>query len=117
MGIKASLSLPFAKFIVSKNKKWKNNAVKVQENLMLELVRRAETTVFGKDHNFQKITNYSDFKKQIPVKDYEDLKDYISQIIDGKKKCSLAGETALFLQNIRNNVGRKIHSNFQAKYV
>ena len=107
MGIKASLSLPFAKFIVSKNKKWKNNAVKVQESLMLELVRRAETTVFGKDHNFQEITNYSDFKKQIPVKDYEDLKDYISQIIDGKKNVLWPGKPLYFCKTSGTTSGEK----------
>jgi hypothetical protein len=42
MSIKASLSLPFAKFIVTKNSKWKKNAVKVQQKLMFELIERAK---------------------------------------------------------------------------
>ena len=107
MGIKASLSLPFAKFIVSKNKKWKKNAVKVQENLMLELVREAENTVFGKDHDFQEIKNYSDFKNQIPVKDYEDLKDYIQQIIDGKKDVLWPGKPLYFCKTSGTTSGAK----------
>ena len=107
MGIKASLSLPFAKFIVSKNKKWKNNAVKVQENLMLELVRQAENTVFGKDHDFQEIKNYSDFKKQIPIRDYEGLKDYIQQIIDGKEDVLWPGKPLYFCKTSGTTSGAK----------
>jgi hypothetical protein len=42
MGIKASLSLLFAKFIVSKNSKWKENAVKVQQKIMFQLVKQAK---------------------------------------------------------------------------
>ena len=74
MGIKSSLSLPFAKFIVSRNSKWKENAVKVQQKLMFELVKQAKKTKFGREHNFSEIRNYTSFKMQIPIRDYEGLK-------------------------------------------
>ena len=92
MGIKASLSLPFAKFIVSKNKRWKNNAVKVQQKTLLKLLNQAQNTVFGKDHSFSIIQNYADFKNHIPVRDYEGLKPYIDQIIDGKENILWPGK-------------------------
>ena len=85
MGIKSFLSLPFAKFVVRKNNKWKNNALKVQSDLMISLVEKAKNTTFGKDHDFSTITTYSDFKKQIPIRNYEDIKGYIEQIIEGKE--------------------------------
>ncbi len=85
MGIKASLSLPFAKFVVRKNNKWKNNALKAQSDLMISLVEKAKNTTFGKDHNFSAIRTYSDFKKQIPIRNYEDIKGYIEQIIEGRE--------------------------------
>jgi len=85
MGIKEFLSLPFAKFIVRKNNKWKNNALKAQSDLMISLVEKAKNTTFGKDHNFSTITTYSDFKKQIPIRNYEDIKSYIEQIMAGKE--------------------------------
>ena len=92
MGIKASLSLPLAKFIVSKNKTWKNNAVKVQQKTMLKLLNQAQNTIFGKDHSFSIIQNYADFKNHIPVRDYEGLKPYIDQIIDGKENILWPGK-------------------------
>ncbi len=85
MGLKSFLSLPFAKYIVYKNKRWKNNAVVVQNKLLLSLVKQAKNTQFGKDHNFEKITNYKQWKTNVPIRDYEGLKDYIQKIIGGEE--------------------------------
>ena len=85
MSIKEILSLVFAKFIVSKNKIWKYNAVKTQEKVMLSLIKKAQKTSFGVDHSFSKIKNYNDFKKAIPIRDYEQLKKYIECMVRGDK--------------------------------
>jgi len=107
MGIKASLSLPFAKFIVTKNNKWKNNAVKIQQKLMLKLIEQAKKTKFGRDHNFSEIRNYSDFKKQIPVRDYEELKGYMQEIIDGKEDVLWPGKPVYFCKTSGTTSGTK----------
>ena len=92
MTVKAALSLPFAKYIISKNNTWKNNAVKVQQNLLLSLVKQAKNTQFGKDHSFSEIANYADWKNNVPVRDYEDLKDSVQEIIDGKENTLWPGK-------------------------
>ena len=107
MGIKASLSLPFAKFIVSKNKRWKNNAVKVQQKTLLKLLNQAQNTVFGKDHSFSIIQNYADFKNHIPVRDYEGIKPYIDQIIDGKENILWPGKPLYFSKTSGTTSGTK----------
>jgi hypothetical protein len=107
MGIKASLSLPFAKFIVTKNSKWKENAVKVQQKLMFELIKQAKKTKFGRDHNFSEIRNYSNFKIQIPIRDYEGLKGYISQIIEGEKDILWPGKPLYFCKTSGTTSGEK----------
>ena len=107
MGIKASLSLPLAKFIVSKNKTWKNNAVKVQQKTMLKLLNQAQNTIFGKDHSFSAIQNYADFKTHIPVRDYEGLKPYIDQIIDGKENILWPGKPLYFSKTSGTTSGTK----------
>ena len=107
MGIKASLSLPLAKFIVSKNKTWKNNAVKVQQKTMLKLLNQAQNTIFGKDHSFSIIQNYADFKNHIPVRDYEGLKPYIDQIIDGKENILWPGKPLYFSKTSGTTSGTK----------
>ena len=87
MSIKTALSLPFAKFIIRKNDKWKKNAVKIQQDLLFSLIKKAQNTSFGKDHNFSEISNYSDWKKNVPIRDYEDLKDYVQTFINKMDNC------------------------------
>ena len=85
MSVKSFLSLPFANYINLKNKKWKYNAVNTQKNIFEKLIKSAERTRFGEDHNFSKIKSYSDFKKNVPVRNYEDLSTYIERIKSGEE--------------------------------
>ena len=107
MGLKSLLSLPFARQIVKKNSKWKKNAVKVQNRLLLSLISQAKNTKFGKDHNFSEISNYSDWKKNIPVRDYEDLKIYVQEIIEGKKDVLWPGRPLYFCKTSGTTSGTK----------
>ena len=85
MGVKAFLGLVFAKYIVVKNNAWKKNALQFQHKTMLQLINSAKNTSFGKDHNFAKIKTYADFTRLIPIRDYEGLRPYIEQIVQGKE--------------------------------
>ena len=85
MGIKAVLSLPFAKYVVAKNNKWKSNAIEAQKKLLNTLIKKAKNTQFGIDHDFSCIRNYEDWKKNVPIRDYEDLKDIYNKLLMGKK--------------------------------
>jgi hypothetical protein len=105
--MKSLLSLPFAKHIIHKNKRWKNNAVKVQNELLLLLIKQAQNTQFGKDHNFTEITNYTQWKVNIPVRDYEELKNYIQQIIEGEKNVLWPGVPLYFCKTSGTTSGTK----------
>ena len=107
MGLKSLLSLPFARQIVKKNSKWKKNAVKVQNRLLLSLINQAKNTKFGKDHNFSEISNYSDWKKNIPIRDYEELKIYVQQIIEGEKDVLWPGKPLYFCKTSGTTSGTK----------
>ena len=107
MGLKSLLSLPFARQIVKKNNKWKKNAVKVQNRLLLSLISQAKNTKFGNDHNFSEISNYSDWKKNIPVRDYEELKIYVQQIIEGEKDVLWPGKPLYFCKTSGTTSGTK----------
>lgn len=85
MGLKASLSLPFAKWISKKNYKWALSPVQTQQKTLRYLLKKAENTQFGKDHNFNEITTYNKFKSSVPVRTYEDLNPYIDLIKKGQK--------------------------------
>ena len=85
MSVKSFLSLPFANYIVLKNKRWKYSAVSSQKKVFKNLVNSAKKTQFGKDHSFSKIDSYSDFIKNIPIRDYEGLANYIEKVKNGEE--------------------------------
>jgi len=107
MGLKSLLSLPFAKHVVRKNRYWKNNAVKVQNELLLSLTKQAQNTQFGKEHNFAEITNYTQWKTNVPVRDYEGLKNYIQQIIGGEEGVLWPGVPLYFCKTSGTASGEK----------
>ena len=104
---KSILSLFFARYIVKKNNRWKNNAVEHQKKIMHLLISDAKNTLFGKDHFFKKISNYEAFKKNIPIRDYEGLKNYISLIKDGKKNILWPGKPIYFCKTSGTTSGTK----------
>lgn len=84
MGIKAALSVPYAKYLVKRRAKWLENPVETQLETLLFLVKTAQNTAFGKDHQFEKISDYSSFKSLVPIRDYEELKPYMDRISNGE---------------------------------
>ena len=107
MSIKSFLSIYFAKFIVQKNLAWKNNATKTQENLLTNLLKTAKNTKFGFDHNFAEIKNYDDFKKNVPIRDYEDLSSYIENIKKGEANILWPGKPIYFCKTSGTTSGTK----------
>lgn len=84
--IKKNIALIWAKKHIAKTKDFKTNAVKNQEELLLSLVKTAEKTLFGREHQFETIKTIEDFRSQVPIKDYEDLKPYIEKVKKGQSK-------------------------------
>lgn len=107
MSIKSFLSLPFANYVVLKNKKWKNNAVNYQSKVFYNLINRGKNTVFGKDHDFSSIKNYSDFKKRVPVRDYEGLSLYINRIKEGEENVLWPNKPVYFCKTSGTTSGTK----------
>jgi len=60
------------------------NAVRSQQNILNKLVETGSITSFGKEHGINSQMNYDDFKKNIPVRDYEGMKNYVERIIEGE---------------------------------
>ncbi len=87
--------------------KWRKTAVQDQERIMSELVSKAANTLFGKDHHFDKIKNYSDFKSRIPVRDYEDLRPYIDKVTNGQPDVLWPGKPKYFAKTSGTTSGVK----------
>ena len=65
--------------------KFKKYPIDIQQELFSELIKTAKKTDFGKKYGFSDIRNYSDFSRQVPVHDYEQMKPYIEETMRGKQ--------------------------------
>ena len=105
--IKSYLAKIYAKKIVKKIEKWSKNPIQTQENVFKHLIAEAKNTKFGKDHGFEKINNYEDYKQQVPIRDYEGLRPYIEQILEGKKDVLWKGIPIYFAKTSGTTSGAK----------
>lgn len=107
MGIKSFLSNPFANYIVNQQKRWINKPGDAQKKIFKNLIHVGKTTQFGIDHGFADIQNYEDFKKQVPIGDYETLKPYIEKIKKGEKDILWKGKPIYFSKTSGTTSGVK----------
>jgi len=105
--LKALLAKPFAKYIQRKINKWANQPVETQTKVFEHLISEATTTQFGGDHDFISINDHNDFVKRVPIKDYEALKPYIEQIIEGKENILWKGKPLYFAKTSGTTSGSK----------
>lgn len=107
MNIKSILAKPFAKQVTSRVYRQSSKAVEVQQKVFKKIIKQAEFTEFGKDHHFSEIKTYEDFKKHVPVVDYEDLKPYIEKVINGEPDILWKGKPLYFAKTSGTTSGTK----------
>jgi hypothetical protein len=107
MNLKSLLARPFASYIYNKIKKGMETAVADQEAILKSLVKTAKNTEFGKEHGFENIHTYEDFKKQVPIRDYEQIKPWIEKIKEGKHNILWKGKPIYFAKTSGTTSGVK----------
>ena len=107
MDLKSLLAKPFAQYIYSKVNKAKVSAIADQENIFKKLIKKAANTQFGKDHQFNKIATYQDFIKAVPIRDYEQIKNYIEEIKLGRADILWVGKPIYFAKTSGTTSGVK----------
>ncbi|MBS1487421.1 MAG: GH3 auxin-responsive promoter family protein [Bacteroidetes bacterium] len=107
MGIRSILAKPFAAYINKQTQEWSSKPEFYQRQVFLQLIQKAKDTAFGKDHGFASIGSHEDFKKQVPVKDYELLKPYIERVLHGEENILWPGKPAYFAKTSGTTSGTK----------
>lgn len=107
MNIKSLLARPFAGFIARQIRKGMESALTDQENILKMLVTVGKKTVFGHDHGISDVKHYEDFKKCVPIRDYEALKPYIDQVKQGKHNILWKGKPIYFAKTSGTTSGVK----------
>lgn len=107
MSLKAFFAKIFAHIVVMQQQKWMIKPVETQNNLMDSLIQQAQFTQFGRDHLFSTIKSHADFVRQVPVRDYEDLRPYINQVVEGKPDILWKGKPLYFAKTSGTTSGVK----------
>lgn len=107
MSIKSFAAKVFAKYIKHQINSWAQKPIEAQEKVFQQLIKSAQNTEFGKDHSFQNIKNYKDFSANVPVRDYEDLKPYVTKVVEGKEDILWPGKPLYFAKTSGTTSGAK----------
>ena len=64
---------------------WSNHPVAAQREVLQNLVTDAQYTEFGKKYHFSSLFNVKEFKKRVPIQEYDDLKPYVQRMMNGEE--------------------------------
>ena len=81
-------------------------SVEVQNELLERLITKSLSTEFGIKHDFGSLGSYEDFKKAIPLHEYDDLKPYIDRTISGEQNLLWPSEIKWFAKSSGTTSGR-----------
>jgi len=69
-----------------------DTAVHDQQAILNNLLKVGRQTTFGKDHQLKDVSSHDEFVQSVPVRDYEQIKNYIEQIKEGKQNILWRGK-------------------------
>lgn len=73
--------------------------IDVQEEWLTKLMFEAANTQYGKQHGFSSVKNYEDFKNNVPLNDYESLKQLINRTREGEQNLLWPSEIKWFAKS------------------
>ncbi|MFM9051906.1 MAG: GH3 auxin-responsive promoter family protein [Bacteroidota bacterium] len=107
MGILSFISRILAARSVRRTRSWSSNAWATQERILHSIVAKARGTAFGKEHDFAAINSYEDFRKRVPVRDYEALTPYFEKIRSGESDVTWPGKPIYIAKTSGTTSGAK----------
>lgn len=97
----------FARIITNKTAKWAKKPHESQAKVFAQLIQSGKRTAFGQDHYFGQIKNPADFAAQVPIRDYEELKPYVSRVVAGEQDILWPGKPLYFAKTSGTTSGAK----------
>ncbi|MGF1674639.1 MAG: GH3 auxin-responsive promoter family protein [Rivularia sp. (in: cyanobacteria)] len=76
-----------------------------QQKFLLNLLNKNQNTVFGREHNFSQIKTEQDYRKAVPIRDYEQLRPYCDRVIKGEQSV-LTTEQPFMLNTTSGTTGK-----------
>ncbi len=85
MKLLSSIISKIARLRLPQIQNWTNHSAAAQRQVLQDLIAAAQYTQFGKKHRFEKLFTIKDFKKNVPIHEYDDIKPYISRMMQGEE--------------------------------
>ena len=105
--MKTIIAILYAHLVQRRNKKWIDSPIKCQTSTFKKLIKKGIKTEFGRNHNFENIQSYEQYKEKVPVRDYEELRPYIDKVVNGKKDILWPGKPLYFAKTSGTTSGAK----------
>ncbi|MBP7477554.1 MAG: GH3 auxin-responsive promoter family protein [Chitinophagales bacterium] len=83
------------------------HANEIQNKTLIYLLRTADRTSFGRDHQMHNIEDYEDFCSYIPVRNYEDFLPYIQMMQEGEPDVLWKGKPLYYAMTSGTTAGVK----------
>ncbi len=75
------------------------NPIDTQKQVFNHIVGSAQFTEYGKKYGFEHINSIAEFKKSVPVNDYDSLKPYIERILQGEQNLLWPSQISWFAKS------------------
>lgn len=73
--------------------------IEVQQEVFEKLIQAGKHTDYGRKHGFSSISSYEQFRKQVPLADYNSLKHFIDRTMNGEQGLLWPTETKWFAKS------------------
>ena len=84
MGLKSTLSRPLAAYVANQYRRWQQDPIGTQQQVLRQLLAQGARTAFGRDHDLASAYTAQDLAARVPVRDYEALKPYFERVKAGE---------------------------------
>jgi hypothetical protein len=79
-----SVAIPFYRRKLARFESRLHSAHAVQRQRLFEKIRRCAETRFGREHGFSQIRTLEDFRRQLPIAEYDYYEPYITEVANGR---------------------------------
>ena len=83
-----------------------DNGLDIQTAQLMNMLREASATEYGRKYRFDEIRNYQDYKRYLPLVKYEDLRPYVMRMINGERDVLWHGRVRNFAQSSGTSDGK-----------
>ncbi len=78
---------------------FKQYPIEVQDEVFRKLIKTARNTQWGRNYNYDAIASFNDFKRNIPLQHYDDLKVYVDRMKKGEQNLLWPTEVKWFAKS------------------